>query len=103
MGLLTACGAPSQDLQTGREYQADIELSVQWSDCDDLAKREAGFAVSVPSEGLEMDGAFNNSACKEPMRFALPSGSTYEIQLEGGGTRSWTYEQLEERDFHITW
>ena len=101
---LGACG--DEERQDRGEPQEDFVLSITWKECERLVRREAGFSVSTgptsSSVSTHMDGGFENYECDEPMELPLERAESYHFDVEGL-KRTWTYEELEEQDFRISW
>ncbi len=87
----------------GDEGDDRISLTIKWTRCRELVRDGAGFGIGV-DRGYDLDGGFEDHRCEEgPMEFGLPEGDRYRIDVEGRGSRIYTFDELQELDFNITW
>ena len=105
--ILVGCSSTDDPVEVGRgPTEGDFILSITWTGCKQLARQGADFSVSTgrtsSSVSTHMDGGFEKQDCDEPMELVLPEAESYEFEVEGD-RRTWSYEELEEQDFHITW
>ena len=84
--------------------QRNPRLTIQWQGCKGLPPPQARFVVTDNGGGLLVAGEVTpESGCNAHIEPRVDETHAYTVKVQGVGTKTWTYEYLEQNDFWIYW